>query len=204
MWARENLADELDRDQLRDDVGGPEPGGVGGRVVGLVLGLTLGRHPGLVVLDLAAPAGSSSQPSTRGHQLGHHRRGRQPRSQVSIEIRVRRVSTSSRCRAPSWVTAYTTSAAQVVLGAGHGSARLGSLRDQIQHLVDQRAVAAEQVLDAGDVQARTRRPAAWRWLFHAPGSRRRRPAAICSVHELGTRSSRPRTAASTASSAITR
>ena len=35
-----------------------------------------------------------------------------PRSQASIEIRVRRVSTSSRCWAPSWVTAWRTSAAR--------------------------------------------------------------------------------------------
>ena len=67
--------------------------------------VALGLHALAVVLDLAldllgAPA------ELGGHQLGGRpARAPTPRSQVSIEIRVRRVSTSSRCRAPSWVAA---------------------------------------------------------------------------------------------------
>ena len=54
-----------------------------------------------VVLDLALDAGP--RPSRARRPSARRPRGarRRPRSKVSIEIRVRRVSTSSRCRAPS-------------------------------------------------------------------------------------------------------
>jgi len=62
----------------------------------LGLGVAFGAHPGQVVLDL--PFGSAPRPSPAGrHELRHGGAAATPRSQDSIEIRVRRASTSSRC-----------------------------------------------------------------------------------------------------------
>ena len=82
---------------------------VGGLVVRLLLRVALGRHALAVELDLA---GDRRPPTSRAPRPSGGRPARRrtsPRSKVSIEIRVRRASTSSRCWAPSWAAAYQTS-----------------------------------------------------------------------------------------------
>ena len=73
---------------------------VGGFVVRLLLAGALGLDPGQVGASLR-PRAAVSQPRRLRPLACGHRRAEHPRSHASIEIRVRRVSTSSRCRAPS-------------------------------------------------------------------------------------------------------
>ena len=93
------------------DVRCPEPGGVGGQIIRLVLGFALGGDAEAIVLYLARYV--CRTPAQHGsNQGGHMGCGLHPRSQVSMEIRVRRAKMSSRCRAPSWDAAYTASTAR--------------------------------------------------------------------------------------------
>ena len=88
-----------------EDVGRAGALEVGGAVVGLLLRAALG---GDALRGRARPRGRSSpRPSraARPSAAPPARAASRPRSQVSIEIRVRRASTSSRCSAPSWVAA---------------------------------------------------------------------------------------------------
>lgn len=107
------------------DVGGAEAGGVGGPVVGLGLRLALGGDAGDVVLDLASDVGivpAEDGGDEPGDLLGDDRAA----VHVSIDTRVRRASTSSRCRAPSCEAAYTASTRRHSGAPVCGSARLGS------------------------------------------------------------------------------
>ena len=150
---------------------------VGGVVVGLLLRAPLGLDPRAVELDLARRSVASSQPSTsaisRAAGVGGAR-GRDPTSRSRSACAAS--STSSRCSAPSCAARVADLDRQVVVGARQRLAELRALGDQRQQVVDPRAVAAQQVLDARDVQpARLRRRA--RAGSRAPGSRRRRAAA---------------------------
>ena len=87
----------------------------------------------------------SSQPRTGATSRAVGSAQATPRSRVSMEIRVRRASRSSRCSAPSCVTAYTISSREVLLRAGQ---RLQQARVAVgdgEDLLHQRAVAVEQV-----------------------------------------------------------
>ena len=67
--------------------------------------LPLGLDPAQVVVDLVGDAGRRPSRARRPSARPRPAPQRTPRSKVSMEMRVRRVSTSSRWRAPSWVTA---------------------------------------------------------------------------------------------------
>ena len=93
------------------DVRCPEPGGVGGQIIRLVLGFPLGGDAEAIVLYLARYVGRT--PAQHGAtKAATWAAACTPRSQVSMEIRVRRAKMSSRCRAPSWDAAYTASTAR--------------------------------------------------------------------------------------------
>ena len=83
------------------DIGCAESGRVGGKIIGLVLRLAFGRDPLVVVLDLALHLAPASQPRSGATSSAASDAAAIPRSQVSMEILVRRARMSSRCRAPS-------------------------------------------------------------------------------------------------------
>ena len=92
-------------DAPSDDVGRADPGLVGLLVGELAAGSAARPRPGAGSGRPRRRARASSQPSSPAISSAAGRAAWMPRSKVSMEIRVRRVRTSSRCRAPSWVTA---------------------------------------------------------------------------------------------------
>ena len=71
-----------------------------------------------------------------------------------MEILVRRARMSSRCSAPSCVTAYLASTLRYLGAVDSGCRQFGFGLDQVEQLVDRAAVPAEQVLDPAAGRAR--------------------------------------------------
>ena len=93
------------------NVAGAKPGSVGGEVVRLLLRLPLCRSAATLIRQCSTfrSRWAGLQPSGPAMRSAISWAASTPRSSVSIEMRVRRVRMSSRCSAPSWVTAYSAS-----------------------------------------------------------------------------------------------